>query len=84
MTIFNIPHDITKINVLNEKFKFVESFIKISRYSKCNVLSLREKRMIVAAVGVVGMCVNCQNCEAVGKLFADLWKKACLFPSGCE
>ena len=33
---------------------------------------------------VVGMCVNCQNCEAVGKLFADLWEKACLFPSGCE
>ena len=30
------------------------------------------------------MCVNCQNCEAVGKLFADLWEKACLFPSGCE
>lgn len=39
---------------------------------------------IAAAVGVVGMCVNCQNCEAVGKLFAGLWEKACLFPSGCE
>ena len=26
------------------------------------------------------MCVNCQNCEAVGKLFADLWEKACPFP----
>ena len=41
-------------------------------------------RWIAAAVGVVGMCVNCQDCEAVGKLFADLWEKACLFPSGCE
>ena len=30
------------------------------------------------------MCVNCQDCEAVGKLFAVLWEKACLFPSGCE
>ena len=30
------------------------------------------------------MCVNCLDCEAVGKLFADLWEKACLFPSGCE
>ena len=42
------------------------------------------KGWIAAAVGVVGMCVNCQDCEAVGKLFADLWEKACLFPSGCE
>ena len=25
------------------------------------------------------MCVNFQDCEAVGKLFADLWEKACLF-----
>ena len=30
------------------------------------------------------MCVNCQDCEVVGKLFAGLWEKACLFPSGCE
>ena len=22
------------------------------------------------------MCVNCQDCEAVGKLFADLWETA--------
>ena len=42
------------------------------------------KGWIAVAVGVVGMCVNCQDCEAVGKLFADLWEKACLFPSGCE
>ena len=25
------------------------------------------------------MCVNCQNCEAVGKLFADLWKRLAFF-----
>ena len=25
------------------------------------------------------MCVNCQNCEAVGKLFADLWKRLVFF-----
>lgn len=42
------------------------------------------KGWIAAVVGVVGMCVNCQDCEAVGKLFADLWEKACLFPSGSE
>ena len=47
-------------------------------------LGLDRKGWIAAAVGVVGMCVNCQDCEAVGKLFADLWEKACLFPSGCE
>ena len=47
-------------------------------------LGLDRKGWIAAAVGVVGMCVNCQNCEAVGKLFAGLWEKACLFPSGCE
>ena len=47
-------------------------------------LGLDRKGWIAAVVGVVGMCVNCQNCEAVGKLFADLWEKACLFPSGCE
>ena len=45
---------------------------------------LDRKGWIAAAVGVVGMCVNCRDCEAVGKLFADLWEKACLFPSGCE
>ena len=37
------------------------------------------KGWIAAAVGVVGMCVNCQNCEAVGKLFADLWKRLVFF-----
>ena len=47
-------------------------------------LGLDRKGWIAAAVGVVGMCVNCQDCEAVGKLFAGLWEKACLFPSGCE
>ena len=47
-------------------------------------LGLDRKGWIAAVVGVVGMCVNCQDCEAVGKLFADLWEKACLFPSGCE
>ena len=25
------------------------------------------------------MCVNCQDCETVGKLFADLWEKGLSF-----
>ena len=25
------------------------------------------------------MCVNCQDCEAVGKLFADLWERLVFF-----
>ena len=47
-------------------------------------LGLDRKGWIAAVVGVVGMCVNCQDCEAVGKMFAALWEKACLFPLGCE
>ena len=45
---------------------------------------LDRKGWITDAVGIARMCVNCWDCEAVGKLFADLWEKACLFPSGCE
>ena len=44
-------------------------------------LFLQEKQ-IIAAVGVVGMCVNCQDCASVGKLFADLWEGRAFFHQG--
>ena len=40
-------------------------------------ISIREVNF--AEVGIVGMCVNYQDCEAVGKLFADLWGKRLVF-----
>ena len=47
-------------------------------------VSISTREANFAAVGAVGMCVNCQECAAVGKLFADPWEKACLFPQECE
>ena len=58
--------------------------MKIHHIQRKATLGFHGIGWITAVVGVMGMCVNCQDCEAVGKLFADLWEKACLFPSGCE
>ena len=47
--------------------------------SKRSKICEDRKGWMAAVVGVVEMCVNCQNCEAVGKLFADLWKRLVFF-----